>query len=126
MLFISLVLNSDHSFKGKCNLESISLDDVVDKDDVAWLHDIISDFHKKTKSQVAETLLADWPACTSQFVKVFPNEYRRAMQEVALEAEAAKKLEEQLADQLDNEFDEDSVYVEELKTPRDPVSVMWS
>ncbi|ELT96170.1 hypothetical protein CAPTEDRAFT_177943 [Capitella teleta] len=121
---LAYVYDIDHSFKGKCNLESISLDDVVDKDDVAWLHDIISDFHKKTKSQVAETLLADWPACTSQFVKVFPNEYRRAMQEVALEAEAAKKLEEQLADQLDNEFDEDSVYVEELKTPRDPVSVI--
>lgn len=53
---------------------------------------------------------------------MFPHEYRRALEEMALEEEAARKLEQEALDKLSNEFDEDSVYVDELKTPKDAVS----
>jgi glutamate synthase (NADPH/NADH) large chain len=32
---------------------------------------------------MARRVLADWPAYREKFVKVFPHEYRRALQEIA-------------------------------------------
>jgi glutamate synthase (NADPH/NADH) large chain len=50
---------------------------------------LVERHHRHTGSARAAELLADWPAALSQFVKVTPNDYRRALLESAAERAAA-------------------------------------
>jgi glutamate synthase domain-containing protein 3 len=47
------------------------------------LKTLIADHHKWTGSLRARQILDTWSESRSKFVKVFPNEYRRALVEIA-------------------------------------------
>ena len=65
---------------------------VEDSDDLAYLQTILEEFVAATGSQVGQRLLESWPAAAQKFVKVFPHEYQRALQELKDEVEATNNL----------------------------------
>jgi len=46
---------------------------------------LVSQHHQRTQSAVAKDILDNWDIAREKFVKVFPNEYRRALNELAHE-----------------------------------------
>ena len=58
--------------------------------DEALLKRLVADHHKWTGSLRARHILDHWAECRGRFVKVFPNEYRRALAEIGLKATAAQ------------------------------------
>ena len=69
------------AFRLNCNLGMVELEEVVDQPDLEELGALLQQHLKYTGSPVAEELLADWPAVTSEFVKVMPTDYKRVLQE---------------------------------------------
>jgi glutamate synthase domain-containing protein 3 len=53
------------------------------RSDESLLREMIENHVKLTGSKRAEVILANWSEAREQFVKVFPNEYRRALTEMA-------------------------------------------
>jgi glutamate synthase (NADPH/NADH) large chain len=51
--------------------------------DEVLLKGLIQKHLDATGSEVARDILANWTDCRERFVKVFPNEYRRALKEIA-------------------------------------------
>jgi hypothetical protein len=47
---------------------------------------LVADHHRWTGSLRAREILDHWAECRGRFVKVFPNEYKRALQEISLKA----------------------------------------
>ncbi|MDD3016954.1 MAG: glutamate synthase-related protein [Comamonas sp.] len=91
---VAYVYDEDGSFAGRCNTAQVALDPVLTTDeqhaagialhqgqsDEALLQHLLQQHHSLTGSARAGALLAQWPAARSRFVKVFPHEYRRALQ----------------------------------------------
>ncbi|WP_312436492.1 glutamate synthase-related protein [Janthinobacterium sp.] len=103
---IAYVYDPAGDFASKCNTSMVSLDKVVSAseqqvDRGAWhaqhrdgapeadeviLKRLIERHFKHTGSTRARVLLDDWAAARGKFVKVFPNEYKRALIEMAADA----------------------------------------
>ena len=56
--------------------------------DEAQLRKLLEDHHRWTGSKRARELLDNWTESRGKFVKVFPNEYKRALGELAAKAKA--------------------------------------
>lgn len=67
---LAFVLDREKMFRQRCNLEMVAIEDVVNQEDISWLHDILTEFANKTGSTLAKSVLKDWPASTSLFFKV--------------------------------------------------------
>ncbi|HZV54246.1 MAG TPA: glutamate synthase large subunit [Rhodocyclaceae bacterium] len=93
---IAYVLDEDGSFEKRCNLAMVTLEKVLpaaEQTDDGTRHNGIADetllksliekHLAETGSELARRILADWTAFRARFVKVFPNEYRRALKEMA-------------------------------------------
>jgi len=93
---IAYVLDVDGDFARRCNMAMVTLEKVLPADeqpddgtrhkhsaDEVLLKSLIEKHLTATGSDVARALLADWENSRARFVKVFPNEYRRALKEVA-------------------------------------------
>ncbi|XP_022899925.2 uncharacterized protein [Onthophagus taurus] len=76
---IAYVWDIDGSFSMKCNPEMVELCKLEEKDDVSLVKGLLKEFIEKTGSVLAEKLLNDFETYRSQFVKVFPYEYQRAL-----------------------------------------------
>jgi len=101
---IAYVYDEDGQFAKRCNTAQVSLDKVlpaaeqqtsVDKaiwhrgqTDEALLKKLIEDHHRWTGSLRAREILDNWGASLGKFVKVFPNEYKRALGEINAKQEA--------------------------------------
>ena len=103
---IAYVYDPAGDFASKCNTSMVSLDKVVSAGEQqlnrdAWhaqhrdgapeadeviLKRLIERHFKHTGSTRARVLLDDWAAARGKFVKVFPNEYKRALIEMAADA----------------------------------------
>ena len=111
---IAYVYDPDGDFAAKCNLSMVSLEPVLStidqeakgeratwhklsadgerQSDEAILKNLIERHFKHTGSTRARNLLDAWAAGRAKFVKVFPNEYKRALAEMAAaEADKQKK-----------------------------------
>ncbi|WP_236692060.1 glutamate synthase large subunit [Amantichitinum ursilacus] len=101
---IAYVYDIDGDFADRCNMAQVALESVlpaneqVDADalhrgqtDDAQLKALIEQHHALTGSPRAAELLADWTNARSRFVKVFPNEYRRALKDLAAAPVAQQK-----------------------------------
>jgi glutamate synthase (NADPH/NADH) large chain len=99
---IGYVLDEDGSFEKRCNLAMVKLEKVLpaaeqpddgtrhkNLTDDELLKALIAKHQAETGSQTAARILADWPSLRGKFVKVFPNEYRRALKEIAARREVA-------------------------------------
>jgi len=93
---IAYVLDESGMFAKRCNPAMVKLEPVVaaseQSSDEPWhkniadevlLKGLIETHFAHTGSVVARALLDDWQAARSKFVKVFPDEYRRALGELS-------------------------------------------
>ncbi len=83
------VLDEDHKFQRRCNLGMVDLEQLVDADEIATLKALIQKHADLTKSPVATKLLGNWEKSRKKFVKVFPHEYRRVLQEREAKSKAS-------------------------------------
>jgi len=101
---IAYVLDEDDSFAGRCNLSMVTLEYVLpadqapvgeprhrDMEDEVQLKALIEEHGRRTGSAKAKSILANWDHYRARFVKVYPNEYRRALKELAAAAKATAK-----------------------------------
>ncbi|MDH4293300.1 MAG: glutamate synthase-related protein, partial [Betaproteobacteria bacterium] len=96
---IAYVYDEDGSFPAYCNTAMVQLDPLLTEaeQDAKLARDLwhmgeadevivkryIDNHARLTGSARAQQILADWSAARAKFVKVFPNEYRRALGELA-------------------------------------------
>jgi glutamate synthase (NADPH/NADH) large chain len=91
---IAYVYDPEGVFAGRCNMAQVALEQVVASDvqeqpfhngvsDEVQLKALIEKHAALTGSVRAAEILANWSASRAAFVKVFPNEYRRALKEMA-------------------------------------------
>ncbi|MEY3503091.1 MAG: hypothetical protein RL763_1159 [Pseudomonadota bacterium] len=104
---VAYVYNEDGLFDKRCNTAMVSMEKVLDEktqaaeipqalwhrgqSDEAQLKKLLEDHHRWTGSKRARALLDDWAQARGKFVKVFPNEYKRALGELAAAAAATDK-----------------------------------
>jgi glutamate synthase (NADPH/NADH) large chain len=100
---IAYVYDEDGQFARRCNTAMVSMEKVLpaaeqeasvdraiwhrDQTDEAQLRKLLEDHLRWTGSRRARELLDNWSESRAKFVKVFPNEYKRALGEIH-----AKKL----------------------------------
>jgi glutamate synthase domain-containing protein 3 len=105
---IAYVFDEDGKFAERCNTSMVSLERVLSvKDQEAtldkgvWhkgsadetlLKNLIEDHHKWTGSLRARDILDHWAESRARFVKVFPNEYKRALGELHAAREAGDTI----------------------------------
>ncbi|MDB5892356.1 MAG: glutamate synthase subunit alpha, partial [Polaromonas sp.] len=93
---VAYVYDEDGLFGTRCNTSMVSMDRVVtsaeqqthdkadwhaDESDEELLKRLLQDHHRWTGSKRARELLDNWKESRLKFVKVFPNEYKRALLE---------------------------------------------
>jgi glutamate synthase (NADPH/NADH) large chain/glutamate synthase (ferredoxin) len=95
---LAFVYDEDGEFASRCNLSMVSLDKVLTsaeqtasvhrkiwhdgETDEAQLKKLLEEHHRWTGSKRARELLDNWAVARTRFVKVFPNEYKRALAEI--------------------------------------------
>jgi len=105
---IAYVYDPKGQFASRCNTAMVSLERVLPSDeqaagsdklswhkgqtDEAILKRLVEDHHKWTGSLQARHLLDQWEVSRAKFVKVFPNEYKRALGERAAKAAAPQTI----------------------------------
>ena len=109
---VAYVYDPDKTFERRCNLSMVTLEPVLScfeqeasvekavwhrlsrhgqpQTDEAILKHLIENHFTYTGSMTARRLLEDWSNCRSCFVKVFPMEYRRALQDLYAEEKSAE------------------------------------
>ena len=93
---VAYVYDEDGKFATRCNTTMVSMDKVVttaeqhthdqsdwhaDESDEALVKRLLQEHNRWTGSKRARELLDTWPESRLKFVKVFPNEYKRALVE---------------------------------------------
>jgi glutamate synthase domain-containing protein 3 len=102
---IAYVYDEDGRFASRCNTAMVSLGRVLpvaeqeksleraiwhrEQADEVLLKTLISDHHQWTGSLRAREILDHWDEALPKFVKVFPNEYKRALAEISMKAMTA-------------------------------------
>jgi glutamate synthase (NADPH/NADH) large chain/glutamate synthase (ferredoxin) len=95
---VAYVYDEDGQFSSRCNLAMVGLEPVLSDaeqreqiprgiwhrgmTDEQQLRKMIEDHHRWTGSARARDLLDQWPTARRSFVKVLPNEYKRALGEI--------------------------------------------
>ncbi|KAL5202555.1 hypothetical protein ABZP36_013507 [Zizania latifolia] len=92
---IAYVYDVDGKFSTRCNFELVDLYDVVEEDDITTLRMMIQQHRLHTKSVLARDILSNFDDALPKFVKVFPRDYKRVLDN--LKAVKAAKEEEQKA-----------------------------
>ena len=109
---VAYVYDEDGTFASRCNTSMVSLGKVLStaeheadkahwhqgQSDEATLKKLVEDHHKWTGSLRARHIMDHWAESRAKFVKVFPNEYKRALGErhakAALVATESKAVQE--------------------------------
>jgi len=79
---LAYVLDPDKKFETHCNKSTVELFDVSEKKDIQQLKALIEEHYQSTQSAVAKKVLDDWEESLSSFVKVYPTDYRRVIEEL--------------------------------------------
>jgi glutamate synthase (NADPH) large chain len=75
---VAYVLDDERTFAARCNRASVALE-ALSLDDQEVVHDLLERHAALTASAVARRLLRTWSQERERFVKVMPEEYRRAL-----------------------------------------------
>ena len=78
---IAFILDRNKNFDLHCNKGLVDLVSVDEDEDIEQLRSLIEEHYKYTQSTVAKKILDEWKVTLSQFVKVFPRDYKRVLQE---------------------------------------------
>jgi glutamate synthase (NADPH/NADH) large chain len=90
---IAYVWDPDDTFHRRVNGEMVDLDP-VDDDDREWLRAIVRKHRAETGSTVAARLLDRWHESVRSFVKVFPRDYKRVLEAMALAEQEGRNVDE--------------------------------
>jgi len=83
---IAYVLDDDGTFAARCNLQLVGLEPLGPEDQQLVLS-LVAEHRDRTGSPVAARLLDEWDP--GRFVKVFPHDFRRALEELGDDAWSA-------------------------------------
>lgn len=100
---VAFVYDEDGQFALRCNTEQVALEPVLNAaeqvmagiplhteiTDEVLLKSLLEEHLYLTGSQRAEELLTDWSIAKKHFIKVFPNEYRRALEQLSAATQAS-------------------------------------
>ncbi len=78
---IAYVWDKNKEFEVNCNFGRVDLVPVEEDEDIETLKTMIQDHLKYTKSTVAQDVLNRWEEILPQFIKVYPREYRKVLEE---------------------------------------------
>jgi glutamate synthase (NADPH/NADH) large chain len=77
---IAYVWNKSGDFPVRCNQDMVDLDP-MDSEDVKIVAEMLRKHQEYTQSPVAAGLLKDWEKNAKQFVKIFPKDYKKALED---------------------------------------------
>ena len=75
------IFDEDGTFSNRCNQEMVDLEKVVEENDLETLRGLIREHLERTGSTTAQRILNTWDESVSRFVKIFPQDYRRVLEE---------------------------------------------
>jgi glutamate synthase (NADPH) large chain len=78
---IAWVYNPDNAFAENCNTEMVDLDPLSIKDE-EQITNLLRKHVSLTGSKLAQTILNDWKKASTQFVKVYPREYKKVIEKL--------------------------------------------
>lgn len=78
---VAYVWDREQTFARKCNMEMIDLFPIRREEDRHELQKMIRRHYGYTRSDVAKYILEHWKEALPQFIKVYPKEYRRVIEE---------------------------------------------
>ncbi len=76
---IAYIYDVQHQFANSCNKEMVDIDPVAEED-ISFLQSMIQKHFDHTKSTVAKFVLNDFENQLKNFVKVFPKDYKKALE----------------------------------------------
>jgi glutamate synthase domain-containing protein 2/glutamate synthase domain-containing protein 1/glutamate synthase domain-containing protein 3 len=85
---IAYIWDKDGTFAKRCNMGMVDIFPVDQAKDIAELKGMIEGHLKYTQSAVARRILEHWEAVLPQFVKIYPRDYRRVIEETEKAAKA--------------------------------------
>ena len=88
---IAYVYDGDGQFASRCNREMVGLSPLSEPEDIRTVRRLLDRHVRYTGSTVAERILRDWPETVHRFIKVMPHDYRRALERLQREREAAER-----------------------------------
>lgn len=98
---LAFVYDPDNKLRPLCNVDVASdLESVSSKSDIDMLFDLLGKHVKYTGSPLAKRILDNWSGNIKNFVKVYPHEYKKAIEEAA-KVQEIKEEEEKLLSQYD-------------------------
>jgi glutamate synthase (NADPH/NADH) large chain len=77
---LAYVYDEAGDFPQRCNQEMVSLEPLVDSEDLELVRGLLERHIEYTDSEVARRILVDWPAQAVKFVRVMPVDYRRVLE----------------------------------------------
>ncbi len=83
---IAYVYDEDGSFKDRCNMEMVRLEE-LEEDDKVTIYDLLHNHHKYTGSSRAKKVLDRSSEELKKFIKVMPIEYKRILEGKAVEGD---------------------------------------
>jgi glutamate synthase (NADPH/NADH) large chain len=78
---LAWVYNPDNSFAENCNTEMVDLDPLA-SDDKEQIQALLRKHISLTGSKLAQEILNNWNEASTQFVKVYPKEYKKVLEKL--------------------------------------------
>jgi len=78
---IAWVYNSEHDFEQNCNTEMVDLDPLSLKDEEQIML-LLRKHVSLTGSKLAQSMLKNWDKVSSNFIKVYPKEYKKVIEKL--------------------------------------------
>ncbi|MBF0486434.1 MAG: glutamate synthase subunit alpha, partial [Candidatus Omnitrophica bacterium] len=78
---IAYVWDAEATFAKRCNMGMVELFPVKEEKDFKELKGMIENHYQYTQSSVAKKILDHWDKVSGQFVKIYPRDYRRVIEE---------------------------------------------
>jgi glutamate synthase (ferredoxin) len=93
---VAFVLDVDGQFPGRCNLQMVDLEPLIDTEDVELVTGLLAQHVELTESDHTSRLLRNWAETARLFVRVMPRAYKRVLQgerRAGRQADALKRVE---------------------------------
>lgn len=69
------------------------------KEDLTWMNELIGEFVTETGSLIGKRILDFWETEQYKFVKIFPKDYKKALEQLLIEEEAERRAKEEKENQ---------------------------
>lgn len=103
---IAFVYDPEKSLPQLCNVDVASdLYSVVEDEDINLLHSLISNHLDYTGSPIAQRILENWVESLSHFTKIYPHEYKKALENLQKLEVAQQEESELMANATGDAFD---------------------